>query len=95
MSLKFIKWVPPDIPKDQKDEDDDIDLDNSDSQFKLLALILDFFFKEPEVFKAKDLKGLVSESPVNEFLKNRRSKIESPDELWADIENEISGDHKE
>ena len=46
ISLKYIKWIPPSIKEEKKeDDDDDIDLDSSDSQFKLIALILNEFKK--------------------------------------------------
>lgn len=40
---KFLKWtVPPEDNKKDKDgEEEDVDLDYSDEQFKLMALILD------------------------------------------------------
>jgi len=31
MAMKYVKWVPPDAPKEENNDADDIDLDSSDA----------------------------------------------------------------
>lgn len=74
MSMKFIKWVPPEAAKEN--DDDDLDLDYSDTQFKLVALMLEEFLNEPDKYKFKGFDNLLAESPLKEFLEKRRAKID-------------------
>lgn len=92
MAMKFIKWVPPEAPKD---DDDDLDLNASDAQFRLAALMLEEYLNDPEKYKFKNLDQLVAETPLKEFLEKRRDKIDDADQLWADVNTDLKDAHKQ
>jgi len=86
ISLKYVKWVPPETPKD--DEEDEGDFDSSDNQFKLVALVLDDHLQKGK----PDLKAFLSEN-LPDFIKSRKSKIESEKELWDYIKSAHPENH--
>jgi len=89
INLRFLKWVP--AVEDKKD-DDDLDLDSADSQFKLIALILQDHLEngngEPK------LATFIEESNFDKAMTARRSKIEASD-FWESLGEEYDAKHLE
>ena len=87
MQYKFLKWIPPEAKEEKKEEDDeDFDLDNSDSQFKLMALIMN---DQLTSYKNADLDKFMKENSFEEAIKKRREKLESADDVWETIESDV------
>ena len=83
LNMKFVDWVPPPPrPDERKEEDDeDPDFDSSDSQFKLMALILN----DPK------LANRELEQSFKTAAGKRRDKIDDAEGLWADIRESLGG----
>lgn len=94
MAMKYVKWVPPDAPKEENNDADDIDLDSSDAQFKLAAMVIDDFLNDKEKYKFKSLDNFVSETPLKDFIKQRRAKLESADDTWTEIDESLPDANK-
>jgi hypothetical protein len=91
MSLKFVKWIAPEVPK--QEYDDDLNLDSSDAQFKLVARLIDEYLSNSKV-SDKDLNGYLTETNMKDFIEKRKSKIEEADNLWEFIKSEHPEHHK-
>lgn len=87
MQYKFIKWIPPEEKKE--DDEDDIDLDNSDGQFKLLGLIMNEHIENNK--NDPELDKFMKDNNFEEAIKKRRAKLESADEVWDTIQSEAGG----
>jgi hypothetical protein len=89
MQLKFVKWDT-DITKAPDAEEDDYCFDASNYMYKLLALVLsDQLTTEPK----GDLNKFIASLSVEKVIKDKREKIEDPDELWSDIKSEVGAEH--
>ena len=65
MDLKYMKWLSKEEPK--KEDDDDMDFDSSDAQYKLIALMMNEYINN----KKADLKYFVEEYNLKEFFNKR------------------------
>ena len=81
MQYKFLRWIPPEEKKE--DDEDDIDLDSSDGQFKLWALIMNDHLNHPKTDEPLD--KFLKENFFDEAIKKRRAKLDSADDVWEAI----------
>ena len=82
LNIKFIDWVPRPEDKKAEDEDDNIDFDNSDAQFKLMALIL----------SDKQISNKDIEASFKTAAKVRKQKLEDADSTWQEIKEDLGAD---
>lgn len=77
MQLKFLKWNPPEETKAEDEED--IDFDTSDPQFKVAAMILN------STPANTDLVQFAKDNGLDNFVKQRKAKIDDKEQLWDTI----------
>lgn len=88
MQYKFLKWIPPEAKEEKKEDDDiDIDLDSSDVQFKLMAIIMNDYLVLNK--SSEDLDRFLKENNFEDAIKKRREKLESKDDVWEAIESDF------
>jgi hypothetical protein len=92
LQLKYLKWVPPDKKEDAKEEgdDDDVDIDNSDSQFKLIALLL----QDNLTSKKPNLQDFLKSNNLEQAIDKRKDKLEDADNVKEFIEEDILEEHR-
>jgi len=81
INLKMLDWKAPDKAKDEGDDDDDIEF-GTDPFFRLLARLL--ADQDAEGYPVAEIV-----KPWRDIIKERHAKIESADELWDDVKNDI------
>lgn len=81
MQLKFLKWNPPEEAKGEE-EDDDVDFDTSDAQFRVVAMILN------GTPPSTDLQVFAKDNGLIDFVKQRKAKIEDKASLWDQLRDE-------
>ena len=89
MQLKFVKWDT-EIPKSAEPDEDEYVFDASDYMYRLLALVLDDFLTSDPT---GDLNKYIASLSVEKVIKDKREKIESADELWANIKKDVGAEH--
>lgn len=89
LKMRFVEWTSKEKPAEV--DPDDYVFDSTDSYYKLMALILQDYRRDPTLeitweatftYYEKDLRGVIAS-------KEKFEKIEEPDELWPAITDEI------
>lgn len=85
IQLKYLKWVPPDKSEEQKKaeegEEDIDDFNSSDSQFKLMALVMN----DHLVSKRGSLSEFFEASGFKEAVEKRKAKLDDESEVYRDV----------
>jgi len=57
-------------------------------------MVIDDFLNDKEKYKFKSLDNFVSETPLKDFIKQRRAKLESADDTWTEIDESLPDANK-